>query len=392
MTQRNLVRALAVVGTLLAPVAFAQPTQMTFTGNLSNSGAPTTGNHNFVFTLFDQPSGGTNAWTESQANVAVNNGVITTVLGASTPLTPAILNGAPLYLEVTVDGTVLSPRVAVVSTPYAVRAAVANTSSTLGPLAPSDVQRRVVGTCSAGNAMMTIDAAGAVTCVAVGTGDITDVVAGSGLSGGAASGSATLAVDGTVQRRGAAPNNMSCPAGQYVNSINASGGAACATDLDTGVNAVTPGAGITASIASRNLSITNAGVTSIASANAFMTASGATGAVTLTPNVGTAANTLAAGNHGHNLACGQRRASAASGANSVGVTCGTGEVLTGGGCNSDGVLVDSYPYAYCPPLVFCLLCTQPVCYADSWSCTKSGGTALTAYAVCCTNPIRGNVP
>lgn len=58
------------------------------------------------------------------------------------------------------------------------------------------IQGRVLGTCGAGNAIRAVGADGAVTCEAIPQGDITGVstLAGSGLTGGAASGDANLAV------------------------------------------------------------------------------------------------------------------------------------------------------------------------------------------------------
>ncbi len=392
MTQHSLVRALVVAGVLLSGSALAQPTQVTFTGNLSNSGAPTNGAQNFVFTLFDAPTGGTQAWQEIQNGVVVNNGVVTTTLGAISSLNPTVLNGAPLYLEVTVAGQTLSPRLAFLSSPYSVRSAVSNTSATLGTLSPSDVQRRVVGTCSSGNAMQSIDASGNVSCAPFGTGDIDAVTTSSGLTGGGMFGTVNLGLDSSVQRRGAAPANMSCPAGQYVRAIDGAGNAACFADLDTGVNAVTPAGGISAVIAGRTLTLSNAGVISLTSANAFITVSPTTGSSVITANVGSVANTLAAGNHGHNFVCGFRTVNTTT-ANTITVTCAAGEQLTGGGCNSNGTLTDSNPFQSCP-FPPCFLCNSATsrCSADSWSCTKVGGTSLTAYAFCCNDPIRGNVP
>jgi hypothetical protein len=58
----------------------------------------------------------------------------------------------------------------------------------------STLQSRVTDTCATGEAIQSIDASGAVTCEAVGPGDITGVTAGSGLTGGGSTGDATLAV------------------------------------------------------------------------------------------------------------------------------------------------------------------------------------------------------
>jgi len=60
------------------------------------------------------------------------------------------------------------------------------------------IQQRVTGACAAGSSIRTISAAGTVTCEPddEGTGDITEVIAGTGLIGGGASGAVTLDVFG----------------------------------------------------------------------------------------------------------------------------------------------------------------------------------------------------
>lgn len=234
----NLKSKLVLVGTLAAASVWAQavPRQVAFTANLSSSGLPATGTHSFVFTLFDAVTGGTSAWTETQGTLPVNNGLVFTRLGVTTPLTPTILNGAPLWLEVSVDGTVLSPRSPIASVPYAIRAGVATSAETLGALLPSELQKRVLGTCLGPSAMQSIDADGGVSCVSIagGTGDITSVTTAptSGLMGGVLSGDAALSL-------------ASCPINQILKSTGM--GWSCQVDANSGgtVTSVGAGAGLT---------------------------------------------------------------------------------------------------------------------------------------------------
>lgn len=106
----------------------------------------------------------------------------------------------------------------------------------------AEIQRRVTGTCSAGNAIREIGEDGTVTCQPMGGGDITAVFAGSGLSGGGTSGDVTLSL------------LTGCSAGQVLKWNGTAW--ACAADNDTTYSA---GAGL--SLVGTTFSVANGGIT-----------------------------------------------------------------------------------------------------------------------------------
>jgi hypothetical protein len=121
--------AAIVLLVLSAPcVTSAAAVRIGFTSRLADSGTPVTGSRSFVVSLFDVATGGTAAWTESHADVAVSDGVAHLVLGSVTALPDALFTDSPLYLELTVGGTTLAPRLEVLTVPRAVRAATAVTA------------------------------------------------------------------------------------------------------------------------------------------------------------------------------------------------------------------------------------------------------------------------
>jgi hypothetical protein len=65
----------------------------------------------------------------------------------------------------------------------------------VGQINANEVQRRLAGACSPGQAIRSVGVDGSVICEAAGGGDITAVTAGAGLQGGASSGAAGLAVN-----------------------------------------------------------------------------------------------------------------------------------------------------------------------------------------------------
>jgi hypothetical protein len=220
-------KTLAMVA-LLSGLSFAQtvPTSISFNARLSDtSGQPITGSHALGFGLYDAASGSGAIWTENVSAATFSADGLTYVeLGAVTQLTTAAFDGRKLFLEVSVDGTTMAPRLPIVSVPYALRASVA---AAVGSLNEAAIQRRVTGTCSAGQAVRSIDAAGAVVCEPLGIGDITSVTTatGSGLSGGASSGDVALRLS-------------TCAAGEVLKSDGTNW--ACAGDATGGYTATPP--------------------------------------------------------------------------------------------------------------------------------------------------------
>ena len=75
------------------------------------------GNYSILFEIFDVPTGGTALWSETQGSVAVSGGLFNVLLGTVVPIT-SIPDGGNCYLQVTVGGDVISPRIRMVSAPY----------------------------------------------------------------------------------------------------------------------------------------------------------------------------------------------------------------------------------------------------------------------------------
>ena len=111
---------------LLLPIGiYGQTTNFTYQGKLTDGGNPASGNYDLQFKLFDTLSGGTQVGTTQTLNtVAVSNGVFTMTLDFGAP----VFNGASRWLEIGVRPagssgpyTLLAPRQAVTSTPYAIQ-------------------------------------------------------------------------------------------------------------------------------------------------------------------------------------------------------------------------------------------------------------------------------
>jgi hypothetical protein len=202
--------ACALIAALSSTAAAqAVPSTVTFTARIADNGVPATGSHDLGFALFSGPTGGTAVWSEGPVSVTLADGLVYHELGSATTLDETILAGAKMYLELTVDGTTLSPRVAIVSVPYAIRA---GDSNTLGGLMPGDF--------------------------------ITGVTAGAGLTGGGSTGDVSVGVtfggSGTATTVSRSDHNhtgaylpvgtsLACIPGSFVSSILPSGDIVCTT-------------------------------------------------------------------------------------------------------------------------------------------------------------------
>ncbi|WP_340106230.1 tail fiber domain-containing protein [Rhodohalobacter sp. 8-1] len=124
---------------------------ISYQGRLTNSdGSPVVdGNHTLVFSLYDQESGGTALWQETQ-NIETDNGVFSSTLGAVNSIDTLTFN-RPFYLGIQVDGSEeLSPRTMLTTVPYAQRAhsiddgTITTSKLTEDAVSSSNIQRRAI--------------------------------------------------------------------------------------------------------------------------------------------------------------------------------------------------------------------------------------------------------
>ncbi len=106
------IAALSIAGSVSAQTAF------TYQGQLKQAGQPFTGTADMNFNLFDSATGPGSIGDETHNGVQVTNGTFTVDIGGSGAGWDLNLAG-DLWLEITVNGTVMTPRQKLMPTPHA---------------------------------------------------------------------------------------------------------------------------------------------------------------------------------------------------------------------------------------------------------------------------------
>lgn len=126
----------ALVAVIAAVPAAAVPDVVTYAARVENDAGPFSGTVSAVFQLFDAPTGGALLWSENVASVVVVDGDLVHDLGSVDPLDDSVLARDAVFLAVTFNGDALSPRAAIRSVPFALRA---REAETLAGLSADDI-------------------------------------------------------------------------------------------------------------------------------------------------------------------------------------------------------------------------------------------------------------
>jgi len=126
-------RICGLVAIIMIQLIFAStvPKMLNYQAKLTDTdGVALEGNYDITFRIYDVESGGTPLWAEAHSginSVPVVNGLFDVILGSITTLDIAFDD--TYWIELEVEGEILSPREPLVSTPYAFRSIYANSAT-----------------------------------------------------------------------------------------------------------------------------------------------------------------------------------------------------------------------------------------------------------------------
>ncbi|MFC1478559.1 beta strand repeat-containing protein [Candidatus Margulisiibacteriota bacterium] len=119
---KKLLIGLLIIG-MVVITAFGVPNSIQYKGRLMESGVLVNGTKTFSFIIYDSLINGSALWSTGNMGINVDQGVYSVKLGdAGNPITPNALAGGSAYLEITVAGEILLPRMRIDSVAYALQA------------------------------------------------------------------------------------------------------------------------------------------------------------------------------------------------------------------------------------------------------------------------------
>jgi hypothetical protein len=132
---------LACLAFSLSSAAHALPDTITYAATVTDDEGPVNATLVAAFAIYDAPEDGVLLWRETDDAEPVIDGALVHSLGSLVPLDDALAAapGHTRYLQVTLDGDILSPRTPLTSVPYALRT---REAETLQGLAPDDLVTR----------------------------------------------------------------------------------------------------------------------------------------------------------------------------------------------------------------------------------------------------------
>ena len=130
----NIKKPLLLISLIFLIIASALGSgKINYTGMLNQDGVAVTGAKNITFKIYNTLTGGTLLWNSGVKNINVVNGKFNYILGQDSELNSNIfLNNARVYLEITVESEILSPREEILKPPYAELAGAVNWDDIIG--------------------------------------------------------------------------------------------------------------------------------------------------------------------------------------------------------------------------------------------------------------------
>jgi hypothetical protein len=122
MKTQYLLLAFTAVLCLFTSTALSDvPHLINFQGTLTDStGNPITGSRSMLFQLYnDSIAISYPLWSETHPSVDIQDGLFQQILGSLSPLQDNIFNGTSKWLQIEVNGEILTPRTKIISVPYA---------------------------------------------------------------------------------------------------------------------------------------------------------------------------------------------------------------------------------------------------------------------------------